>query len=74
VLNASSAALEPDGTVRILVAGRDPGAVNWLDTAGHATGYVIVRWLLPDVPGSPVAPEVRVIRIDAQDSREGTTR
>ena len=34
-LNCHSAQLEPDGSVRFVVAHRDPGVPNWLDTAGH---------------------------------------
>ncbi len=34
-LNCHSAQLEADGSVRFVVAPRDPGVANWLDTAGH---------------------------------------
>ena len=38
-LNCHSAQLEPDGSVRFVVAHRDPGVPNWLDTAGHRAGH-----------------------------------
>ena len=45
VLNSHQVALEPDGTFRIVVAHRDPGCTNWLDTDGHDEGYVFFRWM-----------------------------
>ena len=45
IINNHQAALEPDGSFRIVVAHRDPGLPNWLDTAGHTEGYVLFRWM-----------------------------
>src|SRR5262249_20248332 len=39
-LNHHAAVLEPDGSVQVVVAGRDPGHPNWLDTAGHVRGTI----------------------------------
>ena len=58
-LNCHSAALEPDGSARFIVAHRDPGLPNWLDTAGHRHGTVGVRWVGPDVVD--VLPSTRVV-------------
>ncbi len=44
-LNHSQMTLEPDGSYRIVVAHRDPGISNWLDTGGHTEGGVVFRWL-----------------------------
>jgi len=60
ILNQRDAVLEPDGTFRILVADRDPGVPNWLDTAGHHQGYVMFRWLRSEVEH----PQCRVVRLD----------
>lgn len=43
-VNAHSATLNPDGTVTIVVAARDPGFGNWVDTAGHEHGTMLLRW------------------------------
>ena len=59
-INQHDAVLEPDGSFRILVAGRDPGVANWLDTAGHAEGYVMFRWLRA---AAEVRPDCRVVPI-----------
>jgi hypothetical protein len=59
-LNCHSAQLEGDGSVRFVIAHRDPGVPNWLDTAGHERGTVGVRWVGPDVvdvlPSTSVVP------------------
>ena len=58
-LNCHSAHLEPDGSARFVVAHRDPGVPNWLDTAGHRHGTVGVRWVGPYVVD--VLPSTRVV-------------
>lgn len=60
-LNCHSATLEDDGSVRFVVARRDPGVPNWLDTTGHARGTVGVRWVGPDV--IDVLPSTRVVAL-----------
>ena len=34
-----------DGRLTIVVAERDPGWGNWIDTAGHSSGTALLRWL-----------------------------
>ncbi len=36
-----------DGLVRVVLAGRDPGTANWLDTEGRAEVLTTVRWFRP---------------------------
>ncbi len=43
-VNKHSAKLEPDGSVRIICAARDPGVGNWIDTSGHTEGTALLRW------------------------------
>lgn len=50
-LTNAGAAARPDGTVRLVVAGRNPAASNWLDTGGRQRGFVLLRWL--DNPNPP---------------------
>jgi len=47
-VNHETAAIEDDGTIRILVSAKDPGHPNWLDTAGHRRGALALRWLGAD--------------------------
>jgi len=44
-INKHEAALRPDGSVRLVVAHRDPGVANWLETAGHERGTMCFRWV-----------------------------
>jgi hypothetical protein len=34
----------PDGTITYVIAARDPGVYNWLDTTGAASGTFGIRW------------------------------
>lgn len=44
-VNRHTAALDDDGRLTIVVAAADPGARNWIDTAGHTSGTALLRWL-----------------------------
>ena len=43
-LNGTQAQRDPDGKIRIVVSGRDPGVLNWVETLGHPTGFLQFRW------------------------------
>jgi hypothetical protein len=47
-LNQHQARLDADGTVRAVIAQRDPGVPNWLDPAGNERGTFAARFLLAD--------------------------
>jgi hypothetical protein len=47
------------GKLTIVVAERDPGWGNWIDTAGHTSGTALLRWL--GATHHPI-PRCRVIR------------
>jgi hypothetical protein len=58
-LNGHQGAVDDDGVFRAVVAGRDPGVANWLDTAGHGRGAMICRFVRADdapVPATRVVP------------------
>jgi hypothetical protein len=46
-VNKTSAQYEPDGSVRIVLAHRDPGPAfpNWLETCGHEQGAMLFRYV-----------------------------
>ncbi len=44
-VNKRSARLREDGSVRVVVAHRDPGVENWIDTCGHDRGTMCWRWI-----------------------------
>lgn len=43
-LNGSQARPNADGTYSYVIAGRDPGVWNWLDTIGSSAGTFCIRW------------------------------
>src|SRR5581483_6981755 len=60
-LNREQVALEPDGSFRVVVAQRDPGVPNWIETAGHREGLVFCRWLQADtLPEQPTSTVIRL--------------
>jgi len=48
-VNHETAVVGADGRVCVVVAGRDPGVPNWLDTAGHVRGALALRWVGAEV-------------------------
>jgi len=64
-LNGHQAVVDGDGVFRAVVAHRDPGVANWLDTGGNAQGPMIFRWLRAD--DAPV-PATRVVDFDDIDA------
>ena len=53
-LNCTQLELGPDDSHRIVIANRDRGVPNWLDTEGHTSGVDLLA-LLPR-RGAPPAP------------------
>jgi hypothetical protein len=51
--NKHTARANPDGSVRIVVAHRDPGLPNWLDTASHERGTLGLRWVKASAHPAP---------------------
>jgi hypothetical protein len=43
-LTKAQAVTDPDGLMRFVVSERDPGIANWLETTGHRTGSLMLRW------------------------------
>jgi hypothetical protein len=68
-LNRVQTRLEPDGSYRIVLAGRDPGVANWVDTEGRPSGLVYWRFLLPE--GQIVTPRARVVQLSALNASHG---
>jgi len=58
-LNGYQAAADDDGVLRVVIAHEDPGIANWLDTAGHSAGPVILRCVRTET--APV-PTTRLIK------------
>ncbi len=68
-INKGSAVYESDGSVKVIVAGRDPGLPNWLDTCGHSEGTMCWRWYRLKEGALPVEPECKVVKLAELQSR-----
>ncbi|NQX89552.1 MAG: DUF1214 domain-containing protein [Halioglobus sp.] len=53
-----------DGSVEFVVAHRNPGHPNWLDTSGHVFGFLTLRWLDVEHADVPM-PELQVVPLTA---------
>lgn len=60
-LNGHQAVIDPDGVFRAVIAADDPGVANWLDTAGHSNGAMLLRCVRTETAPIPIT---RVIKID----------
>jgi hypothetical protein len=58
-LNRAQTQLDADGSFRVVIAHRDPGVPNWLDSEGRPFGLVFWRFMLPE--GEIDTPEARVV-------------
>jgi hypothetical protein len=59
-INHHDATYSDDCSVRIVVAHRDPGTDNWIDTAGHRRGTMCLRWVRAAVHPQPVTHVVHM--------------
>lgn len=60
-LTGKRAQVGADGSYRMVLAGRDPGVANWLDTEGRSFGIFVFRWLRPE--REPDLPRLRVEKL-----------
>ena len=67
-VNKQSARYNPDGSVTLVIAASDPGIGNFLDTAGHVCGTMVLRWTRAE--HHPV-PECKVDELAALRKRAG---
>ncbi|MBM3658786.1 MAG: DUF1254 domain-containing protein [Actinobacteria bacterium] len=64
-LNDRQVVRGPDGSVRLVIAARDPGHPNWLDTGGHTTGVMFFRWLHTEPDALPTCAVVPIGEVGA---------
>lgn len=64
--NGSQVHVDSDGRIRWVVAHRDPGVRNWVDTSGHPEVFVAPRWAYSETPEKKDWPQVscRKVRLD----------
>lgn len=65
-LNAHQAAVDSDGLVRAVLSAEDPGVANWLDTAGHSNGPIILRCVRTTTAPTPTTRVVPIGDVRAE--------
>ncbi len=58
-INMAHAAVDKDGAVRVVIAHRDPGVANWMDTRNRREGTIVFRNYKTD---SQILPTVRKVK------------
>jgi len=62
-LNGHQTVVDADGVIRLVVAGRDPGVPNWLDTGGHREGFMSPRWAYSETPEPDQWPSISARKV-----------
>jgi len=62
-LNLAQIRPNADGTITVVIAAKDPGVANWLDTTGLHDGSIFVRWQKLPEPLAANARGVRDVRL-----------
>ena len=68
-LNGFQAERDPDGAIRYVIAHRDPGVPNWLDTTGHPEGFMAPRWAYFEKPPPEHWPIIRATKVRHDEIR-----
>ncbi|MBU2652209.1 MAG: DUF1214 domain-containing protein [Bacteroidetes bacterium] len=62
-VNKAEASYAADGSVQVVVAHKDPGLPNWINTCGHREGTMCWRWYRLKNGESPVEPSCKVMKL-----------
>jgi hypothetical protein len=68
-LNGFQAERDADGVYRYVVAHRDPGIANWVDTTGQPEGFLTCRWSYSQAPAELPSTQVTKLRFDEIGAR-----
>jgi hypothetical protein len=68
-LNGMQMEIDSDGVLRWVVAHRDPGVPNWVDTTGHREGYLVPRWAYSKMPKKEDWPTVVATKVPFAEIR-----
>jgi hypothetical protein len=69
LVSIGSVVTDHDGIATIIVAHRDPGLPNWIDTEGRPSGILQIRWtntgIEPDQEPDVPRPKTEVVEFGA---------
>lgn len=68
-LNGHQMTVDPDGIIRVIIAHRDPGVPNWLDTSGHHEGFIAPRWAYSETPAQDQWPSISLKKVPFDELR-----
>jgi hypothetical protein len=69
-LNGWQMERDADGVLRWVVAHRDPGVPNWVDTTGHREGFLVPRWAYSTTPPKEDWPTIVAKKVAFREIRE----
>jgi hypothetical protein len=69
-LNGVQAEWDADGAIRWVIAHRDPGVPNWLDTTGHPEGFMSPRWTYATTPPPERWPTLAATKVPFDSIRD----
>jgi hypothetical protein len=67
--NGHQSRVDDDGVIRLVIAHRDPGVPNWLDTTGHREVFMAPRWAYSETPDPEQWPTVTAIKVPFDEIR-----
>ena len=68
-LNGAQSAMDPGGTIHWVVAHKDPGVPNWIDTTGHGEGFLTPRWAYSETPADEDWPTIAAKKVPFDEIR-----
>jgi len=69
-LNGHQLEVDSDGVVRLVIAHRDPGVPNWIDTTGHPEGFMSPRWAYSETPLKEQWPSIAATKVRFEEIRK----
>ena len=68
-LNGFQVEPDDDGVFRYVVAHRDPGLPNWIDTTGQREGFLTPRWAYSETPPKDQWPTIAARKVAFDEIR-----
>jgi len=67
--NGRQSRVDDDGVIRFVIAHRDPGVPNWLDTTGQREVFMAPRWAYSETPDPEQWPTVTATKVPFDEIR-----
>ena len=61
--NGHQTHVDEDGVIRLVIAHRDPGVHNWVDTTGHREFFMSPRWAYSETPDPDQWPTISARKV-----------